>query len=123
MSYDPTDHVNDHDDVVCSCGVVYNYTTRFRTCAHPGCKKAICSACLVECECCPGKFCRDHVSAVDDVVACVRCEDIDMQADELLEREAAERAALVARIRTSYPDVPNSVLAHAIIRHAQGVGA
>jgi hypothetical protein len=123
VSYNPNDHVNDHDDVVCGCGITFDFTTTLRVCAHPGCEKAICSDCLVKCECCPRSFCAEHVSAVDDLVVCLRCESVDMLADELLDREAGERAALVARLRSGFNPVPASMVAQAIIRHAQGVRA
>lgn len=124
MSYNALDHVNDHDDVVCGCGTAFDYTTTLRICAHPGCETAICSDCLVRCECCPHSFCAEHISkTVDGVLACPRCESNDMLADELLDREATERAALVAKIRIIYPAVPNAVLAQALIRHAEGVRA
>ena len=124
MSYDPSDHVSDHDDVVCGCGIAFDYTTTLRVCAHPGCETNICSDCLVRCECCPRKFCVEHVSkTTDGVLACPRCESVDMLADELLEREGAERRALVAKMRTIYPAVPNEVIAHALIRYAEGVRA
>lgn len=122
MSYDPNDHVNDHDDVICGCGIVFDHTTILRVCAHPGCDTHICSDCLVRCECCPRSFCAAHVSkTTDDILACVRCESVDMLADELLDREARERGVMVQRMAVM--SAPPALVAQAIIRHAEGVRA
>lgn len=113
MSYNASDHVSDHDDVVCACGVAFDYTTTLAVCEHPGCETTICLDCRQLCECCPGRFCSAHVSeTTDGVKACPKCEARDMDADELL---ACEGIDLLAK----YVNPSAAFLARAIIREAQ----
>ena len=52
---------------------------------HPG--RGVCSECLVECEC--GKLiCEEHRYEVSGLVLCKECARLELDADDLMEREA-----------------------------------